>query len=67
MDIRRNKVKIEKRYHELENMKKIPDVELIRKFPDKIFVPTNVSQNSVNQGFNSILTRLSKKIKEKII
>ena len=48
-------------------MKKIPDVELIRKFPDKIFVPTNVSQNSVNQGFNSILTRLSKKIKEKII
>ena len=67
MDIRRNKVKIEKKYHELENMKKIPDVELIRKFPDKIFVPTNVSQNSVNQGFNSILTRLSKKIKEKII
>ena len=67
MDIRRNKVKIEKRYHELENMKKIPDVELIRKFPDKIFVPTNVSQNSVNQGFNSILTRFSKKIKEKII
>ncbi|MAS51536.1 MAG: glycosyl transferase [Chloroflexi bacterium] len=67
MDIRRNKVKIEKKYHELENMKKISDVELIRKFPDKIFVPTNVSQNSVNQGFNSILTRLSKKIKEKII
>tara|TARA_B100000029_G_scaffold474163_1_gene516208 strand:- start:2571 stop:3614 length:1044 start_codon:yes stop_codon:yes gene_type:complete len=67
MDIRRNKQEIEKRYHVLENMKKIPDVELIRKFPDEIFVPTNVSQSSVNQGFNSILTRLSKKIKEKII
>ena len=51
MDIRRNKVKIEKRYHELENMKKIPDVELIRKFQDKIFVQTIVSQNFFKKLF----------------
>ena len=40
---------------------------MIRDFPDEIFVPANVSQESMNQTFNSILTRLSKKIKDKII
>ena len=67
LDIKRNKKIIEKKYSELEKRKIVSDNELIKMFPDKIFVPTNVSQNSVNQGFNSILTRLSKKIKEKII
>ena len=45
---------------------KVPDNILIRYFPDQIFVPTNVSQESMNQTFNSVLTKLSKKIKEKI-
>ena len=53
-------------YLELENKKIISDMELIKKFPDEIFVPTNVSQQSLNLKFNSILTKLSKKVKKSI-
>jgi len=67
LDIRNNKKFIEKKYNELENIKIIPDEELIKEFPDEIFVPINVSQNSMNNTFNSILTRLSKRVKQKII
>ena len=67
LEIRRNKELIRDRFHELEKRKTVSDKELIRDFPDKIFVPANVSQESMNQTFNSILTRLSKKVKDKII
>tara|TARA_Y100000590_G_scaffold84154_1_gene93992 strand:- start:3133 stop:4173 length:1041 start_codon:yes stop_codon:yes gene_type:complete len=67
LEIRKNKEIILRKYKELENKKIIPDKELIKNFPDEIFVPTNVSQQSMNQTFNSILTKLSKKIKEKIM
>ena len=66
LEIRRHKQFIEKKYHELEKKKDVPDNILIRNFPDEIFVPTNVSQESMNQTFNSVLTKLSKKIKAKI-
>ena len=66
LDIRRNKKIIETKYIELENKKIIPDIELIKHFPDEIFVPTNVSQQSLNLKFNSILTKLSKKVKKSI-
>ena len=66
LDIRKNRELIEKRYEELENKKTVSDIELIKRFPDEIFVPTNVSQQSMNIKFNSILTKLSKKMKEKI-
>jgi len=65
-EIRKNKRNIEEKYQELESKKIISDKELIKHFPDKIFVPTNVSQQSINQTFNSILTKLSKKVKQKI-
>ena len=67
LDILKNKKIIENKYLELEKKKIIPDKELIKKFPDEIFVPTNVSEQSLNKKFNSLLTRLSKKVKEKII
>ena len=66
LDLRRSKKIIQKRYSKLEKMKNIPDIELIKTFPDGIFVPMNVSQRSMNRIFNFILTRLSKKVKEKI-
>ena len=66
LDIRKNKKMIEKKYRELENKKNISDIELIKNFPDEIFVPTNVSQQSLNVKFNSILTKLSKKVKKSI-
>ena len=67
LDIRNNKKLIEKKYTELEDLKIISDDKLIQEFPDQIFVPTNVSEQSMNNKFNSVLTRLSKKIKDKII
>ena len=66
IDIRKNKKIIDRKYHELEKKKTIPDKELIKNFPNEIFVPTNVSQESMNQTFNSILTKLSKTVKNKI-
>ena len=66
LEIRKHKENIKKKYIELERKKIITDRELIRNFPDEIFVPTNVSQESMNQTFNSILAKLSRKVKEKI-
>ena len=67
LDIRKNREKIEKKYEELEKNKIISDKELIKYFPDEIFVPKNVSNQSNNKNFNSILTRLSKKVKKEIL
>ena len=67
LDIRKNREFIETKYQELEKKKIIPDEKLIQKFPDEIFVPTNVSDGFMNKSFNSILSKLSKKVKKKII
>tara|TARA_B100001540_G_scaffold31430_1_gene27397 strand:- start:9666 stop:10706 length:1041 start_codon:yes stop_codon:yes gene_type:complete len=66
LDILKNKEIIDKKYFELENKKTISDEELIKEFPDEIFVPTNVSEQSMNNKFNSLLTKLSKKMKQKL-
>tara|TARA_B100000029_G_scaffold490296_1_gene549171 strand:- start:821 stop:1861 length:1041 start_codon:yes stop_codon:yes gene_type:complete len=67
LDIMRNRDIIENKYFELQNKKIISDEKMIKEFPDEIFVPTNVSEQSMNNRFNSLLTKLSKKIKEEII
>ena len=67
LDILRNKKSIEKKYQELESKKIVPDEELVKKFPDEIFVPVDVTDGSVNRRFNSILSRLSKKAKKSIL
>jgi len=67
LDILRNKKSIEKKYQELESKKIVPDEELIKKFPDEIFVPVDVTEGSVNRRFNSILSRLSKRAKKSIL
>jgi len=67
LDIKKNKKHIEKKYLELENKKIISDKELIKKFPNKIFVPENVANGSMNKFFNSILEKLSIKAKRKIL
>ena len=66
MNIRKNKKQIEKKYLELENKKIISDENLIKEFPDKIFVPINVAKGNVNNSFNTILEKLSIKVKKKI-
>ena len=67
LDIFRNRKFIKIRYNQLEKIKIVSDKELIKKFPDEIFVPKNVSEPIFNQLFNNILSALSKKIKKKII
>ena len=67
LDIFRNRKFIKMRYYELEKLKIIPDKELIKKFPDEIFVPKNVSEPIINRSFNNILSKLSKNVKKKII
>ena len=67
IDILRNKKHIEEKYQELESRKTVPDEELIKQFPDEIFVPLNVSEDSLNKRFNSVLSRLSKRSKQSIL
>jgi GT2 family glycosyltransferase len=67
LDIFRNRKFIKIRYNQLEKIKIVSDKELIKKFPDEIFVPKNVSEPIFNQLFNCILSALSKKVKKKII
>jgi len=67
LDIFRNRKAIKIRHKQLEKIKTISDKELIKNFPDKIFVPKNVSEPIFNQLFNNILSALSKKVKKKII
>ena len=67
LDIKKNKKEIEKKYLELENKKIITDEELIKEFPDKIFLPISVVRKNMNISFNLILEKLSIKVKKKIL
>ena len=67
LDIFRNRKAIKIKYNQLEKIKIISDKELIKKFPDEIFVPKNVSEPIFNQLFTNILSTLSKKVKKKVI
>ena len=67
LDIMKNKEHITSRYKELEGKKLVSDKELIKLFPDEIFVPKNVSGKVGSKTFNSILSVLSKKSKQSIL
>jgi GT2 family glycosyltransferase len=67
LDIIKSREQISKKYQELQNKKIITDKELVKSFPDDIYVPTNVSGFTANKLFNSILANLSKRAKIKIL
>ncbi|WP_236687713.1 glycosyltransferase family 2 protein [Candidatus Nitrosotenuis cloacae] len=67
LDIIKNKQYIVEKYQELEAKKIIPDTELIKSFPDEIFIPKNVSDGFGSRIFNSLLVILSQKAKNKIL
>jgi hypothetical protein len=67
LEILRNKKSIEQKYQELESKKIVPDGELIKQFPDEIFVPVDVTEGSLNRRFNYFLSRLSKRAKKSIL
>ncbi len=66
LSIRKNKRTIEQRYLEIEKTKLISDKELIQKFSDEIWIPTNVANNFSSRSFNYILKKLSKKARKKL-
>ena len=67
LDIRKNKKYIVEKYQELESKKIVPDSEIVKTFPDEIFVPKNVSGGFGSRIFNSLLSKLSKKAKNSIL
>ena len=67
LDIIKNKDQITSRYKEIEGKKLVSDKELIKLFPNEIFVPKNVSGKIGSKTFNSILSVLSKKSKHSIL
>ena len=67
LDIIKNKDQITSRYKEIEGKKLVSDKELIKLFPNEIFVPKNVSGKIGSKTFNSILSMLSKKSKYSIL
>lgn len=67
IDIIKNKKHISNKYKEIESKKLVSDKELIKTFPDEIFVPKNISGKMGSKTFNSILSTLSKKAKHSIL
>jgi len=67
LEIFKNRTFISQKYAELESKKLVPDEELIKLFPDEIFVPQNVSNRLGSKMFNSILSYLSKNAKKSIL
>tara|TARA_B100000676_G_scaffold144441_1_gene142902 strand:- start:1083 stop:2129 length:1047 start_codon:yes stop_codon:yes gene_type:complete len=66
LDISRNKKQIAKKYLELENKKIVNDQQLIKTFPDFIFLSDNVTQSKFSKIFNKLISKLSKNAKQKI-
>lgn len=67
LNIMKNRQQISKKYQELEGKKVVPDTELIKSFPDDIYVPGNVSGTATNKLFNRILSALSKRAKRSVL
>ena len=67
LDIIKNRDFISQKYQEIESKKTVSDKELIKIFPDEVFVPKNVSGEIGSRTFNAILAKLSKKAKYKIL
>ena len=62
-DILKNLNHIQKKYHEIESKKRIPDSELIKKMPDEIFIPDQFANSSSAKIFNKTISNLSKIVK----
>jgi GT2 family glycosyltransferase len=65
-NIIKNRKKIQAKYEELENKKIITDKELITKFPDLLYIPSNVTGKNTNSALNSLIERLSKNAKKSL-
>ena len=62
-NILKNLNHIQKKYHEIENKKVVSDSELIKKMPDEIFIPIELSNNITTKIFNKVILNVSKIVK----
>lgn len=67
LDIIKNRKKIASRFLDLEEERIVTDTDLIKSYPDAIFVPENVFGSTSIKLFNSILKHLSKHAKKSIL
>ena len=67
LDIIKNRKAIKTKYEELESKKIVSDKELITKFSDSLYVPSNVTGKNINSIFNSVIRRLSKSAKKSLV
>ena len=66
VDIIKNRKKISQKYNELEEIRKVNDVQIIDYFQDDIFVPIEVTSSKTNKLFNQIIGKLAKKARKSI-
>ena len=59
----KNRKHIKKKFNELENKKTISDKELIRNFPNEIYITEEISKKSLTGIFNKIVSSLSRMTK----
>ena len=59
-DILKNIKQIKKKYYELEKKKIIKDSEIIKRLPDELFIPEQISDIIGTKIFNKILSNLSR-------
>ena len=62
-DILKNLNHIRKKYHEIESKKLVSDSELIKKLPDEMFIPDQISNSPTIRVFNKTISSLSKIVK----
>lgn len=67
LEILKNKKHITEKQEELENKKIVSDKELIRSFPNDVFIPENISNKKSSRLFNMIISYLSKTTKKQIL
>ena len=63
LEIIKNLEHIQKKYHEIENKKIVSDSELIKKMPDEMFIPLQISSPLFIKIFNKTISNLSKIVK----
>ena len=63
VDILKNIKHIQKKYHEIESKKLVSDSELIKKMPDGMFIPDQISNSLTARVFNKTISKFSKIVK----
>ena len=67
LNIIQNRKKIKEKYNEIHKYKKIQDREIVEFFKDEIIIPSELSRIAKGSMFLNLITKLSKRAKNKIL